>query len=124
MKNRNSGDSKALPLVKSVLLSYVVTGILLFILAFILYKLELPASKIRIGVIIVYIIANIIGGFYIGRKKGVKKYLWGGASAAVYFLILIAISLIVSQSMNQDITGISTALIAALSGGVVGGMIS
>lgn len=121
MRNTNS---KIMPIVKSLAISYMITGLLLFVLAFILYKLELPASKIRVGVIIIYIVANLTGGFYIGRKKGVKKYLWGGVNAAAYCLILLTISLIVSQSMNQDIIGISTAVAASVGGGIVGGMIS
>lgn len=121
MKNRNG---TAALIIKSVALSYIITGVLLLILAFILYKLELPASKIRIGVIIVYIVSNLAGGFYIGRKKGVKKYLWGGACAAAYILILLAVSLVASQSMGQDMTGIVTAVAACIGGGVAGGMIS
>lgn len=120
----NNKNNQILIIFKSILISYILTGICLFILAFILYKLELSASKIRIGVVIIYIIANLAGGFYLGRKKGVRKYLWGGLNGIIYFVILLIVSLVVSESMNQDITGITTALAACLGGGTVGGMIS
>ena len=111
-------------LIKTVMISYIITGIMLFVFAVILYKLELSVSKIKTGVIIVYVTVNMVGGFIIGRKKGVKKYMWGGICGFIYFMILFTVSLIVSKSVGQNTSGVLPAFAACIGGGMIGGMIS
>lgn len=54
--------SKLQATLKTLLISYILTGILLVVLAFALYKFRLKEGQIRIGVNAVYIITCLVGG--------------------------------------------------------------
>ena len=69
--------SRPMQMMKALLLSYVVTGILLLGLAFLLYKLGLGESQVNLGIMITYILSCLAGGFYMGRKGKTRRFLWG-----------------------------------------------
>ena len=73
-KNVSGIVRNELPLWVFVLLgAYAVTGILLFLLAFLVYQFHLAEQVVEIAIIVTYILANFIAGFVMGRKKKVKK---------------------------------------------------
>ena len=76
-KNSRSVETKLLWLLKSLLCAYVVTGILLFILTLLLYKLDLDEGKVTAGIVGIYILSTFAGGFMIGKLAGVRKFIWG-----------------------------------------------
>ena len=57
-------------LVKALLCAYAVTGILLLILAFLLYKAGLSEENVNAGILLVYVISTFSGGFVIGKLSG------------------------------------------------------
>lgn len=61
--------SKLQATLKTLLISYILTGILLVVLAFALYKFRLKEGQIRIGVNAVYIITCLIGGLIMGKAS-------------------------------------------------------
>ena len=69
--------SRPMQMMKALLLSYVVTGVLLLGLAFLLYKLGLGESQVNLGIMITYILSCLAGGFYMGRKGKTRRFLWG-----------------------------------------------
>ena len=69
--------SRPLQMMKALLLSYAITGILLLGLAFLLYKLGLGESQVNLGIMVTYIISCLAGGFYMGRKGKNRRFLWG-----------------------------------------------
>lgn len=117
-------DDKVISVLKAILADVVITGIMLAILAFMLYKLRLTEAVIRIGVILIYVIANFVAGFLIGKHMGNKKFLWGMLVGTSYFLILTIVSVIMDHSgMGGAGTFVTTLLICAGSG-TVGGMVA
>ena len=129
MRSRDSGtsevnQSRILWVLKALLLSYLVTAILLFVLAGLLYKLELDERAVSAGIVAIYIMATLIGGIALGKMAKVKRFLWGFCLGFVYFAFLLLITLGVYRSI--DITGmkmLSTFVLCA-GGGMIGGMIS
>lgn len=117
-------DSKILLVLQTLMITYVVTGILLLILTLILYKFKISESQIGIGVIAIYIIANVLGGFLIGRIKKEKRFLWGLIIGLSYFVILSLVSFIVNRSFYDDAGSTVTALLICTFGGMFGGMVS
>ena len=79
-------------LVKALLCAYAVTGILLLILAFLLYKAGLSEENVNAGILLVYVISTFSGGFVIGKLSGARKFLWGLLSGVLYFVLLLLIS--------------------------------
>lgn len=117
-------SAKMVDIIKVVLITYVITGILLVLLALGLYKMQLSESQINIGIIIVYAISTIAGGYIIGKKKMHKRLLWGLLIGLTYFLVLSFISFIVSRGL--DVSGASAikAAVVCMLGGIAGGVIS
>ena len=68
MEKRVSKNAKPMLMIKALLLAYAATGILLLILAFLLYKMGLGESQINIGIMVTYIVSCLFGGFYMGKK--------------------------------------------------------
>ena len=71
MEKRVSKNAKPMLMIKALLLAYAATGILLLILAFLLYKMGLGESQINIGIMVTYIVSCLFGGFYKDKSQTV-----------------------------------------------------
>lgn len=111
-------------LLKSLLCSYVVTGIFLILLAFLLYKMDLQESVVGMGIAVVYILSCFLGGFVLGKSTGSKKYLWGLLLGICYFTLLVGVSWVSEKQMNMSVSHALTTLGMCLAGGTLGGMLS
>ena len=69
--------SSVLTLTKGVVFSYLISGICLLILAFLLFQFELPEGVLRGGIIFSYVFSCFLGGMVVSGKQEGKKYLWG-----------------------------------------------
>ncbi len=110
--------------VKTLVCTYITTLIMLLIMTLLFYKLQINNNKIMIGVYITYVLSNFIGGFIFGKIAGRKKYLFGMMVGAVYFIILMLISVIVMKKPDIITTDSLYALLACAGGGMLGGMVS
>lgn len=111
-------------LLKSLLFSYILTALLLAVLAFLLYKLSLGEKAVSIAIIVIYVAATFFGGFVAGKKIGSRKFLWGLFMGGVYFLVLAAVSLCVGKGGLQLGNSFFTTLVLCAGGGMLGGMLS
>ena len=110
--------------IKSLLASYIVTGILLLVLTFFMYKFELNEKIVSAAIVGIYLVSTLIGGMIIGKLTKSKRYLWGMVLGIVYFVLLLLITLGVYRTLNGDSVSIVTSLILCAGGGMTGGMIS
>lgn len=117
-------DSKVMWVLKALLASYIVTGIMLLILTVMLYKLELNEKAVSAAVVAVYVMATVIGGIMIGKFAKVHRFLWGLGLGIGYFALLLMITLGVYHTLNGNGANLLTTFILCAGGGMVGGMIS
>lgn len=110
--------------IKSLLASYIVTGILLLVLTFFIYKFELNEKIVSAAIVGIYVVSTLIGGMIIGKLTKSKRYLWGMVLGIIYFVLLLLITLGVYRTLNGDSVSIVTSLILCAGGGMTGGMIS
>ena len=110
--------------IKSLLASYIVTGILLLVLTFFVYKFELNEKIVSAAIVGIYVVSTLIGGVIIGKLTKSKRYLWGMVLGILYFVLLLLITLGVYRTLNGDSVSIVTSLILCAGGGMTGGMIS
>lgn len=117
---------KTLPfhIAKALIFAYIVTAVILLLLSFILYKVQIPSGVVSVGVILAYILSTFVGGFFIGKKVEARKFIWGIAIGAIYFLIIILISIVLNKAAFGSAGSIVTVLGMCLLGGMLGGMIS
>lgn len=109
---------------KSLLFSYILTGVLLVVLAFLLYKLNLSEKVVSIAIIVIYVAATFFGGFVTGKKMGSRRFFWGLLMGGAYFLILAAVSFCVGKGNIQVGNSFFTTLVLCAGGGMLGGMVS
>ena len=103
---------------------YVLTLLLLLLLAFILFRMEISETVFQVWLIAVYIISGFSGGFLIGKRAKSRKFLWGFLIGAVYFAILFGVSLLLHKGLGDDVMHLVTTAVLCLASGTVGGMLS
>lgn len=111
-------------MLRSLLISYLFSGILLLVLAFALYKLKLQESQISTAVYVIYIAACFTGGLLAGKAAGSRRFIWGMLSGLCYFILLFVLSWVINRGTIPDFSQIMTILACCLCGGTLGGMIS
>lgn len=124
MERQVRRDSKVMWVLKALLAAYIVTGILLLILTFLLYKFELNESLVSAAIVAIYVVSTLIGGIVIGKIARVRRFVWGLSLGIIYFALLFLITLGVYRTLNGDGVNLMTTFILCAGGGMAGGMIS
>lgn len=119
-----SKNSKVVSMLKALIAGYAVTGILLLILALLLYKFDLGEQQVTMGIVVIYVISTFLGGIVIGKLAGVRRFLWGLTLGMIYFALLLLVSTAVNHSLQSNGTNLLTAFLLCAGGGMLGGMVS
>lgn len=123
--DRNRREAKIAGwILKSLLISYALTGILLLALAMLLYKLDMDEKAVSAGIIAIYITATLIGGLAIGKMAKTRKFLWGLILGVLYFALLVLITIGVYRTLDGAVASMVTTFFLCAGGGTIGGMIS
>ncbi|MEY8337835.1 TIGR04086 family membrane protein [Lachnospiraceae bacterium 62-35] len=109
---------------RSLLISYSFTAVLLVILAFLLYQFHLGEKQIGLAVDVIYVFTCLIGGFIAGKTVRQRRFLWGILAGSLYFLILLAVSFALQKGFASDTSAMIRVLAMCAGGGMIGGMIS
>lgn len=117
-------NEKLANVLKGLLIAYIVSGVFIVVLAFLLYKFSLPKQAIGVGIILIYIVSTFLGGFSLGKNMKVKKYLWGLLLGIGYFVILTVVSLIVNGGLQNVSGNFFLTMILCTGSGMLGGMFS
>lgn len=97
---------------------------MLGILTLIIWKMDGGSNVLSVGVIVIYILSNVLGGFLVGKMMGQQKFFWGVVIGAAYFLILFLIGVgVMGTKINGNMQIISGAMVCVISG-MLGGMIA
>ena len=115
---------KVMWMLKSILASYIVTAILLLILAFLLYQFELGEKVISAGIVAIYVMSTLIGGMIIGKIAQTRRFIWGISLGIIYFLLLLLITLGIYREITSGVGNLITSFVLCAGGGMTGGMIS
>jgi len=128
MKARNEKKNGISVMGVALLIMYLISGILLLLLATLLYHFELSEGTVKVGIVAIYIISGFLGGFFIGKQMQDKKYLWGLLTGGIYFLLLFLLSFFIEKGTGGEITfdaiRILTTMVLCGVSSMAGGMIS
>ena len=124
MKTRNAKGNPLTAILAVVFAMFVVSGILLLILAAVLYKAEPSESVVKIGIVAIYIIAGFLGGLLMGKLMREQKFLWGLAAGVIYFVILFVASAVVKRGFDMELAKVITTFVLCAASGMAGGMVS
>lgn len=115
---------KLLSVFKVLILAYVVTGLLLLLAAFIMYKAGLGEGQMRIFIMVIYGISTIVAGFSFGKAKGGKRLPLGALIGVLYFVFLTIVSCIVNRGFYDEMPRAVLSLVICIVGGIIGGIMS
>lgn len=124
MKARDAKGNPAHAIFLSVFVMFIVSGLLLLLLAMLLYKMDLSEGAVKIGIVVIYVISGVIGGVIMGKVMKEQKFLWGLAAGALYFVILLLVSLLVKGGFEMEPAKVLTTAILCGASGMAGGMVS
>ena len=121
---RNRIGARVMWFLKSLLASYIVTGLLLLGLTFLVYRFELDEQVVVGSLVAIYVISTFVGGYIIGKLMGTRKFMWGLVAGAIYFGLLFLISYGIYREFNTNGLHSVTTVLLCVGGGMLGGMLS
>lgn len=116
--------SKIKVILRSLLVSYVLSGILLMVISFALYKLRWKEGQVQLAVNAVYIFSCLAGGFLMGKGFHQKRFLCGFLAGILYFAILLVVSFLLKSGITANPTQLFTVMGMCVASGIIGGILS
>ena len=111
-------------MIKALLACYIVTGIFLVVLSFLLYKWNLTEQIVTAGIVLVYALSTFVGGFIVGKINQVRKVQWGMLIGITYYFCLLTISYCLYHKLDASGTEILSTLFLCLGGAMLGARLS
>lgn len=102
---------KGFQLVKTLIIAYVITAVLLLLTAFGLYRLHLSDWQVMAAVVIIYALSCFAGGYILAKAQKSRRMLWGMGFGILYFTVLTAAAFILTKGADMDMTALVKALI-------------
>lgn len=124
MAQSEKKQSRLTYMIKMLLVAYLVTGVLLLILAFLLYRLEWNESQVNLGILVTYILSCFTGSFWLGKKIKQRCFLWGMALGGAYALLLTIVTWLTQHSVQGDLKAFVITYGLCILAGALGGMLS
>lgn len=110
--------------VKGLIVAYAVTGLLLALLAFLVFRFGLSESVTDIVIVAIYVLVTFIGAFITGKAVEERKFVWGMLLGILYILIISIVAIAVGQVFHVASTANMTTAALCVGGGMLGGMLS
>lgn len=117
-------SSKPRVLLRSLIISYLLSAVLLAALSFLFYKLKLKEVQINTAIYLIYVLACFFGGLLAGKSIRSRRFFWGMLAGLLYFLVLYAVSWITGKGAVPAIPRSMTVMACCIVGGTLGGMLS
>lgn len=124
MNKTLSQNRRYIYVLEGLLFSYIITGVLLLLISFLMLQFDLSGTVISAAINLSYIISAFTGGFFIGKKAEHKKFLWGLIVGVFYFIILMLVSIIMNKAGSLPLGSLLTVFVITSLSGMLGGMIS
>lgn len=101
--------------------SFLVTILFLVVIALAALKAGWEEHIISGIMIAVYVLAPALGGFLMGKKRKVNRFLWGLGMGVLYFAVYAVIAVTTKDAAFGETVGV---MIPVCLGGMAGGMLS
>ena len=93
----------------------------LFVLIF---QFELGEGAAAAGIVFIYVVSCLAGGFAAGRIMRKNRYLWGIVTGLSYYVLLLLVSFLAQGKWDMTFIHAVTTFFMCLGGGAIGGMLS
>ncbi len=116
------GTERLVALLKCLMAAYLITGILLLIVAGLLYKFSIGENVVDISIIVIYCISSLLAGLFFSKGASSRRFIWGMLAGAAYFVIICAVSAVSDPGFVPISNTVITTLLICLGSGMLGGM--
>lgn len=117
-------NSRAIVFLKVLLVACIVTGLLLTLLSFIMFKSNVSNGILLGGIIVIYILSSFIGGFLFGKGATKRRFVWGMGFGLIYGILILMFSLVSNPLAEVDfMRGLVSILVCSVSG-MIGAILS
>lgn len=106
---------------KALGVSFLTTIVFLLLMALAMLKLGLNETIVSKLMLVGYLLAPAVGGFLLGKKQKVNRFLWGLLVGTLYFA---AYFLLAVCTMDVSASEVLWVALPICLGGMAGGMIS
>lgn len=110
--------------IKGLIISYAATGVLLALLAFLVYQFHLTENITNLCIIAIYVVVTFIGAFVVGKQVKEQKFIWGFLLGLLYILIISVVAIALGSVFSVTSGANITTAILCIGGGLLGGMLS
>lgn len=110
--------------IKGLITAFLLTVILLVLLAFLMLKLQWETSRLEKLILVVYVLATFAGGWTAGHAAEKRKFLCGCFIGILYFLLLLMVSVMAESGAAVSVAAGAAAFFLCAVGGMFGGMLS
>lgn len=111
-------------ILKSLIVAYVVTGLLLLFIALLMQKFGLSDNQVRLFVIMIYGVSTILGGLVFGKIKKNKRLINGLLFGIMYFAVLVLVSALINHGFENEAGKNIISFVICILGGIIGGIMS
>ena len=102
---------------KSLFLAYALTGAFLLLLALLVFRLDLGTAPVAAGIVAIYVVSCLSGGFLAGKLMRKDKYFWGILVGLSYFLLLgAAAGILLLKRLSQEYFNLLVLIFSVLAG--------
>ena len=115
---------KVKAILRSLFLAYLLSGVCLLLLALLVFKFDIGKGPVTVGILVIYVLSCLAGGFLAGKILHQDKYRWGFLVGLCYFVLLAAVSFAVQRKWDMSFQHLVTIFFMCLGGGTLGGMLS
>lgn len=115
---------KVKTILQSLLFAYAMTGIFLFLLAFLVYKFEWKEIHVTAGILLIYVLASLLGGHMSAKTARKNRIPAGALTGMAYFILLVIVSCAVRGALEMSVPYLFTTFAMCFGGGLLGGIFS
>ncbi len=112
-----------LNVIKTLAVMYIFTGIILLVMALVLYRFNLSDWQVTAGIIATYALSSFAGGYVLAKKGKTRRLLWGMLFGLVYFAVLAAASIAMNKGIVMDQAAAIRAFLICIGAGAAGAFI-
>ncbi|MBO5089054.1 MAG: TIGR04086 family membrane protein [Lachnospiraceae bacterium] len=110
--------------IKGLMFAYAVTGALLALLAFLVFRFDLAENVTDLSIIAIYVVVTFLGAFIVGKRVKEQKFFWGFLLGFLYISIITVVAVVLGEVFQVTSTANLTTAALCIGGGLLGGMLS
>jgi putative membrane protein (TIGR04086 family) len=114
----------AVALLKCLIAAYIISALLLLIVAFVLYMADISEGFVTVCIILIYCVSSLFAGYIYAKRAICRRFMWGLMAGVAYFVIICVVSAFLEPEFSMLSISCITTLFICTGSGMVGGILS